>query len=49
MAVKCKDCGAFMEMTYNGHVRTFWKCLSCKREVSVKYGEIEKKEEDSFI
>lgn len=49
MAVRCKKCGAFMECKYNGYVRVFWECLNCKREVSTKYGEIKKKEEDSFV
>lgn len=41
-----------MECKYNGHVRTFWKCLNCGREKVLDYKEykdIQKKEGDEFL
>lgn len=52
MAVRCKECGAFMEHKYKGHIRSFWKCPNCKREVAMDYKEyqkIRKNRKDEFI
>lgn len=49
MAVKCKNCGAFMQCKKNEYKISFWECLSCHRHVSIPYGEIKNKNEDEFI